>query len=97
MKNKYFKIAIIGFIIWAIETAAFGFNAKPQSGLEGFLDTIAIILMIYGILGDIATNLHIHKHYKSITNIKTDNVEFKDKANIASYKVGMKNSDPKKD
>lgn len=91
-RNKYFYILVLGFILWAIETVAFGFNKEPQSGLEGFLDVAAIMLMVFGAIGDITTNLRIHKTYHNITNIKTQKVEFKDEAKIASYNVGVRNS-----
>lgn len=71
--NKYFIIASLGFLIWIIETAAFGFNAKPESGLESFLDVLSGGMIIYGILGDLLTNVEIHKNYYRYkeTNIKT--------------------------
>lgn len=91
-RNKYFYILVAGFVLWVIETAAFGFNKEPQSGFEGFLDVVAVMLMVFGAIGDITTNLRIHKTYHNITNIKTQKVQFKDEANIASYNVGIKSN-----
>ena len=91
-RNKYFVILVIGFVLWAIETAAFGFNAKPSSGFEGFLDTIAIIMMVYGMIGDITTNLRITKTYHSVNtnNIKTKNVEVTGDNQRIVYKQSFK-------
>lgn len=91
-KSKYFYILVAGFVLWVIETAAFGFNAKPESGLEGFLDTVATIMMLYGVVGDLLTNVEIHKHsnyykYKE-TNIKTRNVEVKGERPTVNYHFG---------
>lgn len=74
--NKYFIIATIGFIVWVAETAAFGFNAKPHSGLEAFLDVASTLLLAYGIIGDLLSNVEIHKNYYKYkeTNIKTRSV-----------------------
>lgn len=63
MKNKYLIIAIIGLIVWFAETAYFGFNKNAQSGVEATFDMLAIILMGYGFIGDLLTNLQIHKHF----------------------------------
>ncbi len=75
--RKYFRIALLGFVIWIVETAAFGFNQNAESGLEAFLDAISIVLIIYGILGDLLTNVEIHKNYYKYkeTNIKTKTVQ----------------------
>lgn len=75
-RNKYFIILLVGFTLWVVETIAFGFNAKPESGLEGFLDTVAFLLMGYGLIGDLLTNVEIHKNYYRYkeTNIKTRSV-----------------------
>lgn len=93
--SKYFVILVIGFALWIAETAYFGFNDKPESGLEGFLDVVTALMMIYGVVGDITTNLRIHKTYHNITNIKTNKVHFQDEPKIMSYNVGMKNSNVK--
>jgi hypothetical protein len=78
-KRKYFVILVLGFLLWIGETATFGFNAKPQSGLEAMLDTVSAAMMIYGIIGDLLTNVEIHKNYYKYkeTHIHTKNVEIK--------------------
>ena len=81
-RNKYFTILLIGFVIWIVETAAFGFNAKPESGLEAFLDLLSGGMIFYGLIGDLLKNVEIHKNYYRYkeTNIKTRTV------NIAGYR-----------
>ena len=75
--NKYFIILVVGFVIWVAETAYFGFNKTPESGAEAFLDLVSAAMIIYGIIGDLTTNLRIHKHYHNIstTNVHTKKVE----------------------
>lgn len=78
-RNKYFTILLVGFIIWIVETVAFGFNAKPESGLEAFLDLLSGGMIFYGLIGDLLKNVEIHKNYYRYkeTNIKTRSVEIK--------------------
>lgn len=86
-KRKYFYILVIGFVIWISETAIFGFNAKPASGLEAFLDLLSGGMIIYGLIGDLLQNVEIHKNYYRYkeTNIRTRSV------NINGYhKAGEK-------
>lgn len=69
MENKksfpYYKLLQwIGLIGWFIETAYFGFNAKPVNGLEGALDVFFWVLIIAGFIGDIITSIHITKLYE---------------------------------
>ena len=75
-RNKYFTILLVGFIIWIVETAAFGFNDKPENGLEAFLDIVSFSMIFYGLIGDLLTNVEIHKNYYKYkeTNIKTRSV-----------------------
>ncbi len=75
-KRKYFLILVAGVLLWIIETAAFGFNAKPESGLEAFLDLLAGGMIFYGLIGDLLQNVEIHKNYYRYkeTNIKTRSV-----------------------
>ena len=76
MKYKYATLALAGFTIWMLETAYFGYNRTAQSGIEHILDTISWIFIIWGVLGDILTNLKIEKttHY----DIHTKTVEVKE-------------------
>lgn len=69
--NRYNKIFLIGFILWIAETAFFGFNSKPENGLESFLDTVSVILMAWGIIGDILSNVTIIKksYHRSNTTV----------------------------
>ncbi len=77
-RNKYFIILVIGFLLWIAETAAFGFNKEPENGLEAFLDLVSMVMIIYGIIGDLSRNVRITKHYHNITTnrINTKNVQF---------------------
>lgn len=68
--NKYTYFVIIGFVLWIAETAYFGWNEKAQSSPERILDTVAFVLMAWGIVGDILKNVTIEKR----TNIHTKNV-----------------------
>lgn len=81
-KRKYFYILLVGFVIWISETAIFGFNAKPESGLEAFLDLLSGGMIFYGLIGDLLQNVEIHKNYYRYkeTNIKTRSV------NISGYR-----------
>ena len=49
-------MAFTALFIWAIETAFFGFNDMPETGLEKFLDVISFVLLVWGVIGDITTN-----------------------------------------
>jgi hypothetical protein len=59
---KYPLIFLIGFIIWILENIFFGWNHKPESSFEGVMDILSAILIFWGVVGDIVSNLHIHKH-----------------------------------
>lgn len=85
--NKYFIILVLGFIAWIAETAYFGFNDKPENGLEATLDVATALMMIYGFVGDLLTNVRIQKHYHNVTNIQTKRVQFSDKPVISSYNI----------
>ena len=78
-RRKYFYILLAGFILWIVETAAFGFNDKPANGLEAFLDIVSFGMIFYGLIGDLLSNVEIHKNYYKYkeTNIKTRSVEIK--------------------
>lgn len=57
----YGLLALAGITLWVIENIYFGWNKTPQSGLEGFCDLLAAILMFWGVVGDITSNLTIVK------------------------------------
>lgn len=90
MRNKYFTILVAGFILWIAETAAFGFNKEPANGLEAFLDLVSGGMMIYGLIGDLLTNVEIHKNYYKYkeTNSKTRSVEIKGDNPTLNYAAG---------
>lgn len=77
--KRYFRILVAGFVLWVVETAYFGFNASPENSVEALLDMIAAGMIIYGLIGDLVTNVEIHKNYYKYkeTNIKTRSVEVK--------------------
>ena len=95
--NKYFIILIAGFILWLAETAYFGFNDKPENGLEATLDAATFLMMAYGLIGDLLRNVRITKHYHNIstTNVKTKRVEVTGDNQKISYNVKMTNAEPK--
>lgn len=66
--NQYKIMFFIGFVVWLGFTAYFGFNETAQSNTERVTDTIGVILMAWGILGDITQNLTIIKN----TNINPE-------------------------
>jgi len=60
-RKPYAVLAIFGFCLWVLETTYFGFNKTAQSGAESMLDTISWLLIIWGILGDLAKALYVVK------------------------------------
>jgi len=66
-ETQYKILVAIGFIIWIIGTWYGGWQREAQSGFERMTDTIGLILVFWGVFGDIANNLTINK----ITKIKT--------------------------
>lgn len=62
-KKRFYRwLAILGIVLWFAETAYFGFNDKPENGLEGALDALSFIMIGWGIVGDLLSNLKITKH-----------------------------------
>lgn len=53
------KIMIIGFIIWFIPTAIFGFQAKPSNWFESLTDYMGGVIMFWGLLKDIFSEITI--------------------------------------
>lgn len=95
-KRKYLYLAMAGLALNLVETWLFGWHWKAQSGAESFWDSFSLILVVWGVIGDIASNVQIHKHHTSTTNINTQKVEFKDEPKIMNYNVGIKNSEAPK-
>jgi len=74
MKYNFYRIIVfIGFVAWITETAYFGWNEKAVTVSEKILDQASWILIFWGMIGDIATNLKIEK----VQNIHTKNVIIK--------------------
>lgn len=90
MKRKHQIIIAIGVAIWLIETAVFGWNAKPGSVAEARWDGFAIVVILWGIIGDIFSNLEIHKNYYKYkeTNIKAKTVEIKGESPTVNNNFG---------
>lgn len=61
--SKHIIIGLVGVGIWLIETAFFGFHPKPINGIEGTLDMLSAILIVWGITGDILSGVQVHKNY----------------------------------
>lgn len=61
--KKYTYIIIIGWILWISETWYFGWNDKPINNIEHTLDLLSQFLILWGVIGDITTNLTIQKNY----------------------------------
>lgn len=71
MKNNYKWLVLTGLVVWVVSTAYFGWNATPQSGQEGVLDTVSWVAIIWGVIGDVTSNLSITKK----TIINTENID----------------------
>lgn len=54
-------LAFAGFAIWILETVYFGYNETPQSGAEAILDFVSAVMIVWGILGDLASTLYVVK------------------------------------
>src|SRR5437870_4136001 len=52
--NRFTWIALTGFVLWIAESWFFGWNKTPQSPLEQILDTISVVLMFWGIVGEMS-------------------------------------------
>lgn len=75
-KHGYKLLAFAGFVLWISETAYFGWNMTAQSGMEKMLDQVALIMMGYGISGDIAKQVKIHRHITKNYEVNTDKIIF---------------------
>lgn len=77
MNRFYRKLAVSGFIFWILETAYFGFNETPINVFERFADIASQTAILWGILGDIFSNLTIVKHTHSHIKTKSFNINGK--------------------
>lgn len=70
-------LVIIGLLLWIAETAYFGWNKTPVNGIERMADTIAWLFILWGLFGDITSNIKIEKSEN--VSITTPKVEIIDK------------------
>lgn len=57
-------LIILGFAIWLIETAYFGFNIYAITDAEKFCDRLSFSLILVGVLLDIIRiNININKRW----------------------------------
>ena len=68
--NKYITLVLLGFALWLLETAYFGWNMKPKSAVEAILDSVSVMLIAWGIIGDVLNGLLISK----VTEVKAEKV-----------------------
>lgn len=61
--NKYQWFVLGGFIFWFFETGIFGWNQTPINILESVCDVISIIIISWGIIGDVAQHITYKKEY----------------------------------
>jgi hypothetical protein len=59
--NRFTILVFAGLALWIVETAMFGFNDKPGSGQEKMLDQLSMILIWWGIIGDILSGVTVQK------------------------------------
>lgn len=90
MKRKHLILIAIGFAVWLTETAAFGWNSTPHSYAEAHWDGLGIVIILWGIIGDILSNVEFHKNYYKYkeTNITTRKVEVKGDNPKIDYNFG---------
>lgn len=61
---QYKIMVTIGFIVWLLGTAYGGFQLEAQSVFEKITDFLGIVLVCWGIIGDLISNLKIVKEYR---------------------------------
>lgn len=66
----YRNLVVVGFAIWFFDTAVFGWKLRPTSGVDNMFSTLGMIVVAWGILGDLSSNLTFTKS----TNIKSHTV-----------------------
>ena len=68
MKNKYNLMVFIGFMIWILGTWYGGWQDKASTPLEHITDIVGWLLVMWGVIGDITTNLSFVKNnYTNVT------------------------------
>ena len=67
---KYMLVAVVAFTGWILETWYFGWHTTAQSPAEHIADFGIAVLLFWSIIGDIVSNVQVHKHY----NITTQDV-----------------------
>ena len=66
----YRNLVVLGFAVWFTTTAIFGWQIEPKSGVDNMFSTLGTILVGWGILGDLGSNLTFTK----ATNVKAHRV-----------------------
>lgn len=75
---KFYRFLVLaGFIFWISESAYFGWNEKPINVFERWADIASQIMLWWGIIGDLLTNIKIEK--SETNNINTKNVNINGK------------------
>ena len=69
--NKYIFFVLAGFALAVAQTIIFGFETQGESLVEMYMSTGSIILIVWGIIGDVLRNVTWQKKI-SITVAKED-------------------------
>jgi len=59
--NNYKTMAIIGMILWLTESWYFGWNIEAVTSAEKYMDTFFSVLVLWGVFGDLSSNMCIIK------------------------------------
>ena len=70
--NQY---CIIGFIVWFVPTAIFGFTDGPSNYFEKFTDVFGIWIMLYGVLLNLFATIKIENIITTETRITKDAID----------------------
>ncbi len=62
-KNYHTFLFLFGAILWFVGTWHGGWQDVAQSNFEKFTDFFGVILMFWGIFGDLIYGIEIHKHH----------------------------------
>lgn len=77
-RNKYPWLVLAGLAIWLIETWLFGWNDRPESGAEKFWDVFSMVLIIWGLVGDVLRNVDVHKNVTENNTYNPDTMAYVD-------------------